>query len=48
MFWATVVVPYENYRRGQRVQLPRTYRNASLASRGYLIFDPIITEMFIK
>lgn len=44
-FWATICVPHENYIRGQRVQLPRTKRNAELAASGYLIFDPIVEEV---
>lgn len=43
-FWATIIVPHENYVRGQRVRLPRTKRNAELAASGYLLFDPVIVE----
>lgn len=39
LFWATICVPYENYRRGQRVRLFRSRRNAELAASGYLWFD---------
>lgn len=44
-FWATICVPFENYIRGQRVQLARSKRNAELAASGYLIFDPIVEEI---
>lgn len=39
LFWATIVVPYENYVRNQRVRIPRNRRNAGLAVEGYLWFD---------
>lgn len=43
--WATIIVPHENYVRGQRVRLPKTRRNAELAASGYLLFDPVVTEV---
>jgi hypothetical protein len=39
LFWATIVVPFENYRRQQRVRIARSVRNAELAVNGYLKFD---------
>jgi len=41
LFWATIAVPFENFKRGQRVKLPRDRRHATLAAYGYLAYDLI-------
>jgi len=48
MMWATVVVPYEAYRRGERIHVPRSRRNAALVANGYLRLDPVMVEELIS